>query len=78
MLNYQVVYSPITPQDDINFCTKIMSMKKEDYNDYSDSPQTWDNDNKITKIIIYYSNIRYEFPELCAIDFNNIIQITIL
>ena len=36
-----------------------------------------DNDNKISEFIIDCSNIRSEFPGLCAIDFDNIIQITI-
>ena len=67
----------ITPQDDINFRIKIMSMKKEDYNDYSEPPATWDNDDKISEFLIDCSNIRSEFPGLCAIDFDNIIQITI-
>ena len=54
-----------------------MSMKKEDYNNYSEPPATWDNDNKISEFLIDCSNIRSEFPGLCAIDFDNIIQITI-
>ena len=37
----------------------------------------WDNDNKISEFLIDCSNIRSEFPGLCAIDFDNIIQITI-
>lgn len=67
----------ITPQDDLNFRIKIMSMNKEDYKDYKDPPETTDSDEILSEFVVNCSSIASTYPGLCAIDFENIISITI-
>lgn len=69
----------ITPNDDINFRIKIMSMNKTDYKDlnYEDPPSLDSSDEVLSEFVIDCSSVRMTYPGLCAIDFQNVIAITI-
>jgi hypothetical protein len=67
----------ITPDDDINFRIKIMSMNKTDYTNYKEPPSLDSSDEVLSEFVVDCSSIRTTYPGLCAIDFQNVIEITI-
>ena len=64
----------VTPKDKVNLCIKIMATGTAGLDDI---PSSSDDDNILSDFLIDCSSIRHEFPGLCAVDFQNIIEITI-
>jgi hypothetical protein len=64
----------VTPEDKVNLRIKIMATGKAGLDDI---PSSSDNDNVLSEFLIDCTDIRHEFPGLCAVDFQNIIEITI-
>jgi hypothetical protein len=64
----------VTPEDKVNLRIKIMATGKAALEDI---PTSSDNDNVLSEFLIDCSDIRHEFPGLCAVDFQNVIEITI-
>ena len=62
----------ITPEDSMNLRIKIMATNKQHI-----PIDTGNNDNVLLVFVIDCAEIRHAFPGLCAIDFENIIAITI-
>jgi hypothetical protein len=54
-----------------------MSMNKTDYTNYKEPPSLDSSDEVLSEFVVDCSSIRTTYPGLCAIDFQNVIEITI-
>ena len=65
----------ITPDDAFNFRIKIMSMLNN--SEYCKPPSVTESDEVLSEFVVECNRTRVTYPGLCAIDFQNIIEITI-
>ena len=52
-------------------------MNRSDYGSNSDSPHTTESDQVLSEFVVRCNETRSTYPGLCAIDFQNVIAITI-
>ena len=67
----------ITPEDNFNYRIIIHSKTKEELDDYCGPPKKTDSDDVLADFVLDCKTIRCTYPGLCALDFENIIAMSV-